>query len=582
MKNLLYTLTALLLTLHTHLAFADDGTEGGGGGDAVILPSGEVVLADAFLDHTAPQPNHMPPRKSLNPRLLRQIGAYQSLFERGVLGTRAVRVSESVVLRELRRLAGQGAALVYYSVASAEELNNFCASGGRKHYLLPSGARVEQVACTAGDETFIVTPLFSRMNLHHQALLLIHERLTTIRDAQGSKNFQAIARLTTGLGVYLQLAYEQQTGARRALAPSELRQVLGLYEGLAELEYRDGNVPDDAFTWRLHPNGAGLLHPRAQVEADAWVGVTSSVGQDAVVGARTRLTGVHLAPESVLAEDVILTGGAINARLHLGAGSVIEDSRIIASVLTAGPGLLMRNSHVDVSDVTAVGWRIVSHPRPATFLPQQHLVGGRIVTEETKDLLPVDQRLVTFGLTGSIRPRGWQSTLATVTEDLRRRVRRSRYSSTLTLAHDMVHSGGWVTEGTPLRPTTTQSGDGYHGQFTLRWESGVLEMGGGLTARGRRTFNVYALRGIDWQLAFLDDLRREVPATLHMLVEGRVVRASNVVRTRQLFFTASALGEDEVKEALTEEFRRRGVNFTQVPGSGGRQLKVILEGAQRD
>lgn len=153
------------------------GPSVGGGGDVVILPDDSVVLADPFIDSGAHQPDNMPPLRALNPRILQAINLYQKASNK-MVNQLAVVNGKSEVAALLAVLATRNNDLRFYGVRNAEELNNFCAPGGRKIYKLPNGAQVQQVACTAGTETFIVEPLFVQLSLRDQALLLIHERLT--------------------------------------------------------------------------------------------------------------------------------------------------------------------------------------------------------------------------------------------------------------------------------------------------------------------------------------------------------------------------------------------------------------------
>lgn len=273
------------------------GPSTGGGGDVVILPDDSVILADPFLNSGAPQPNNMPPLRSLNPRLLQVADSYLKAvsFHLKLMTPKSSdqNTFNSDIANEMEKLATRKNKLRFYAVQNQTELSMFCAPGGRKSYVLPSGARVEQVACTAGDETFLVEPLFLRMSLKDQTLLLVHERLTTLRDSMGGKNYSAIARFTTGMGLYLSLYREQYKNNYRSLNPAEQRTLTEFYIAIEEIERRNSEITEDSFQWLAATNGGGRIHSLAQIADDVVVALNVVLGKKSVIGRGVSLKNIH-------------------------------------------------------------------------------------------------------------------------------------------------------------------------------------------------------------------------------------------------------------------------------------------------
>ena len=277
MKNVLIATVILLLQ---NSAWA--GPSVGGGGDVIILPDDSVVLADPFIDSGAPQPNNMPPLRAMNPRILQVINLYNKASTY-LIEDFATKGSD--INKALAKLATRNNDLRFYGVQSQEELNQFCAPGGRKIYKLPNGAQVQQVACTAGNETFIVEPLFVRLSLRDQGLLLIHERLTTLRDQFGGKNYSAIARFTTGLNLYLSLYSEQIKKKYRQLNDVEQKLLSDFFVAIEEIEKRNSEVTDDSFQWGAHKNGGGRIHVAAIVDESSFVSLDSVIAKGSEINA---------------------------------------------------------------------------------------------------------------------------------------------------------------------------------------------------------------------------------------------------------------------------------------------------------
>ncbi|WP_413574944.1 hypothetical protein ACLVWU_11905 [Bdellovibrio sp. HCB290] len=274
---------SLLISAFSLTALAQMGPSNGGGGDVVVLPNDQVVLADPFLNHDGQQPNNMPPMRSINPRIIQAILQYGK-FSAETL--KRLSNGEYAILKQMELLINpKESELRFYAVQSAQELANFCAPGGKKSYNLPDGASVQSVACTAGHETFLVEPLFLRLTIRDQAMLLIHERLTTLRDKNGGKNYSAIARFTTGLKTFISVGQDQVKGVVRRLTEGEVQRLTDFYVAAEEIERRNGDIEETSFTYQAHPYGGGMIAASAQVASSAYVDLQSQIAGGSYVGA---------------------------------------------------------------------------------------------------------------------------------------------------------------------------------------------------------------------------------------------------------------------------------------------------------
>ncbi len=353
-QKLLMSFVAMMLTLNS---FA--GSEGGGG-DAVILPNGDVVLADVFLDRNQPQPNNMPKRISLNPKLLLQVKIYTQYMEQLLNRTRPVisynryghlqlHTYETVNL--FTELGKRESKLVFFSVADEKELNTFCASGGRKVYTLPDGAQVTQVACTSGDEVFLVEPIFRRMSVMHQALLLMHERMTTLKDQFGGKNYGAIAGITSGLGELLKQTYEQQNGRYVRLNSKEQLRIQHFYEALIELEYRNNEIPVTALNWRIHQNGGGFIRHGADVADSAFIGITSIIGEDVTVSENSIVLDSSVLGQSTIERSVKIHSSMIDGMsVTVGEGSNLLETSLHANNFHTGKKFTAKEAKIKLEN----------------------------------------------------------------------------------------------------------------------------------------------------------------------------------------------------------------------------------------
>ncbi|MDO9180954.1 MAG: hypothetical protein Q7U04_01035 [Bacteriovorax sp.] len=336
------------------------GPSVGGGGDVIVLPDDSVVLADPWIDSGVPQPNNMPPLRALNPRIIQAIALYSKASSNLVNQLSSGKKQSDIALL-LSVLATRKNDLRFYGVRDAEELNNFCAPGGRKIYQLPNGAKVQQVACTAGEETFIVEPLFVRLSLRDQALLLIHERLTTLRDQFGGKNYSAVARFTTGLDVFLNIYSEQAKRKIRTLTILEQKILTDFYIAIEEIERRNDEVTINSFQWIAHINGGGRIHASANVDQNSIITLDAviSAGSEVAEGARVQnLDNPNFIP-LFLAKNAVLENASLSFKgnnkpsgksaITLASGAVVSNASLINVInnFSFGEGASVKNTIID-------------------------------------------------------------------------------------------------------------------------------------------------------------------------------------------------------------------------------------------
>ncbi|MDO9180953.1 MAG: hypothetical protein Q7U04_01030 [Bacteriovorax sp.] len=185
----------------------------------------------------------------MSPRILQLASLYHDAVVR-LLEDLSPRAYKSEIADEIKKISLRESGLRFYAVQSASELNDFCASGGRKIYKLHEGQIANQVACTSGVETFLVEPLFLRLSLRDQVLLLVHERLTPLRDKFGGKNYSAIARFTTGFGEYIDLYKKEAEGTYPILNNDETNRLTIFFISTEEIQFRSSNPTENSFQWR--------------------------------------------------------------------------------------------------------------------------------------------------------------------------------------------------------------------------------------------------------------------------------------------------------------------------------------------
>lgn len=324
-----------------------NGGGNGGGGDVVVLPDLSVVLADPFLNQSASQPNNMPPMRKINPEILQLVESFRRIIEPNLLLLANHSCDRSDINDELKNLVKKDNGFHFYTVQTAQEMGMYCGSGGDKIYTLPVGAKSERVACTTGNKTFIIEPYFAQLSIKDRALLLIHERLTTLEDNETNRNFNAVAKITTGLSVFVSLYKEQSTGIKRVLTDPEVKQLKDFYVGIEELELRNSTINEHSFDWTTHPFGGAQVHNSASVSTDAFVGVDTILGRGSFVDSGASITKSNFKVKC----------GCEVPPIKVGKNVILDSFRFIGSELVVGANSRFKNSTISNFAVPNVGIR---------------------------------------------------------------------------------------------------------------------------------------------------------------------------------------------------------------------------------
>jgi hypothetical protein len=284
------------------------------------------VIEEVILRTNAPRPENMPERVFLSESFAKSFENY-FLFAKD-RADRLTGAPDPEIDYERALLAIKEK--IYYVVKDEDELNAFCASGEGRAYVLPSGARIQKVACTAGNETFLVEEIFRKMNVHQQVLLLMYERLTVLKDRHGGKDYKAIGLFTSGLGKMIELAYRQQNADTKALTEAEQQQVFQYYDGLIQLIYMNDEIPEDAYEWTIFKHGGALVKNGAKIDVTAFLGVNTTVWQGASIGALSSIRGTYINGRTSIADNVQIVDSEFDewGLFRIGAHSVIQNSRI--------------------------------------------------------------------------------------------------------------------------------------------------------------------------------------------------------------------------------------------------------------
>ena len=325
--------------------------------DVIILPDDSVVLADPFIDAQATQEAGGPLLQLLNPRIYQTIALYRQVGDKVNVNFSLNR--NSTINRVMDELLDKRNKLRFFGLATAEEMNKYCFAG-RPVYKVPTGGVVQQAACTKGNDTFIVKPLFLRLSIRDQAMLLIHERLTTVADDRGWINFSAIAKYTTGLNTYLNIYNEQNRRIYRELSSEEQQNLFNFYSAIQEIEYRNapyGTV--SGLKWNVHKNGGGLISIESNVHPSAFIPMNTTIHGKSEIEANTKIINFN-AVETVL---VLAEGSSIENVTSHGATRLIKlgaNSKLSGVDFTyiVGPIAVGANSVIKNSTVTATNFKI--------------------------------------------------------------------------------------------------------------------------------------------------------------------------------------------------------------------------------
>ena len=214
---------------------------------------------------------------------------------------------------------------------------------------LPSGATIEQVACTVGRDTLIVKRLFDGLVDREKALLLSHEGMRRL-----PKQLHAwIPHVSNGLGAALQIQDSQATLADEELSNALLngRQVAlltRLYEGVMSTGLSDeAGAPknyDGDFPSEITPRGGALVSKKSKISPSAYLGVGFFLPANSVVEANVIIANstLYIKRDLNVSKNVRVRGSEFY--VSCGWSGWHSESTPCRSIL--GEGLMIRNSHV--------------------------------------------------------------------------------------------------------------------------------------------------------------------------------------------------------------------------------------------
>lgn len=303
----LFTLTlALLLSSQALLAAKGGGSLDGGGADVVLLPhtgDDSARLADPWLKAETPVNKELcPEHVSMPSQLQNELKRINGLLRRYGNDDKANFVEKRVLNPE-----------IHYCFVDQLPTRKSCQN--RMEYAkLPSGAEVQQVACTEGRYTWIVKNLVSKMSVREQALLYVHEGLRRTKTEAS-----LIAQVTDGLAILLRELNNQFAGVYNTLNNDEKFTILEMNKAivLAGMTSKDPSTLDNDTieelndTWTL-TNGGGLIDKNAlPISPSVYIGVGSilkhgsSIGENSVLIASS-LWGAVGSKAKIISSDISL------------------------------------------------------------------------------------------------------------------------------------------------------------------------------------------------------------------------------------------------------------------------------------
>lgn len=336
-----------LILLFSFKAFAASTTAS----EIILLPDGNIILADVFIKQDIDTPDNRPKEISLNPRLNLQIKMYVQFISKQI--DKIEMESPSVWYDPFKGLGESENGYRFYVVRDVKELRKYCPPGIGKNYFLPGGINIQDAVCTSGNETYFVEPIFTELNINEQALILIHERLTLWRDDYGGRNLKNVGQLVNGLRKYLGIAFEQQKKQYRVLSEAELLLIKSFFYSYVYLfTHNTPNSPDIfSANWDLHSNGGGLLFNAPDISTDSFISAQSALSKE------VNVTGPATIIDSVLIGRIIINGksvinnstmGCLNNQclILIGQNSSIENSKINVFTLELGKNSSIKDSEM--------------------------------------------------------------------------------------------------------------------------------------------------------------------------------------------------------------------------------------------
>lgn len=235
-----------------------------------------------------------------------------------------------------------------FAVKDERELIDYCPVFEDIQYPFPEGGQLVKVSCSANGELYLVEDIFLRMNRKTQFLVILREMLASLRDRQGGINPQEVAGVVAGADMMLRIRFEQQQGRVSLLSTSEVKKLDSFYRNFLLLSSVDNDLGDQAFNWRIHPNGGAVIHRSSVVAEDAFVGTGMNVGAYTIIEKGAHLKEFsHLPANSQIGKftklEKVKFSGFRNV-FTLGDKSILSNVEIWFTDLNIGEGVLVNNS----------------------------------------------------------------------------------------------------------------------------------------------------------------------------------------------------------------------------------------------
>lgn len=389
--------------MFSFISMASEGT------NAVSLPDGSVVIADVFVEEEIFQPFQRPKRISLNPRLKLQAMRYAEFFDQRI---RQVSNNESSSLSFFIDLSKFEQSYIYV-VKDQQELRRYCAHGRGKSYRPAGDTLVTDYACSMGKEIFLIEGKFRELNLKDQALLLMHEKATTMRDIDGGRDFELVGTFFNDSRILLDVSYRQQQGNNRKLSPTEYEMVDGFYRSSLDLvAFYFSKTLERKF--RVSENGGGLIFGEGIVEDGAFLGVGSVISGKVHLLAGSQIVGSLIKGNSTLFAGVRVINSKLIQKnessdlMQVGEGTVIRESDIRLQVIDLG-----KDSEIDKSTIfchslkTGKNFKFKLskigpdywHRLSLTLTDNQSLQNGQITDEDQIRGIPFGYQIVDLNFT---------------------------------------------------------------------------------------------------------------------------------------------------------------------------------------
>jgi len=327
--SLFLTLSGLVALAASTSAFAGGsgggGSEGGNGGGLMILPNGEVVLADAFYRRDG----QCSTCGTLSTDLWQTLQAAGQLLVH--FGARMDSREQSQFISDF--VLNQ--TVEYRFLEPQVFLAKKCLFAADDEFLIPENAQKVPGACTQGWTTSFRADLFRKMRLREQAKTIIHERLHHAADGQPH---EYISDITDAVDALLKLARQGNQPTYR-LNADEVRVIELLPKRLAQVgmsrwtQNEHWNFTNRMSIW---PNGGALVQRGMKLDETAYADVWSVLEGNVALGASTRIENSRLKGSIELKPGVRVSDSKLEGNITIRSDGLILKSEIQLSAHLGG------------------------------------------------------------------------------------------------------------------------------------------------------------------------------------------------------------------------------------------------------